>query len=136
MAEHAYIKWTDDTGQAIQLEEIKKWFLYYRELAAKTGKQLNWTYEEAAFPYSMREQESGGVNWLVLDSDTDRYHSILVRAGQEENTGLSYIEVILPPASTHGDKSKANELCKFLAKKLSGELHLFNKRIMHFPKKK
>ena len=136
MIEHAYIKWTDDSGRTGHLEELKKWFHDYKAMAAKTGEQLNWTYEEAAFPYSLQEKNFGGARWLVLNSDTDRYHSILFRTGHEEETGQSFIEAILPQGSTHGDKGKANELCKFLAGRLNAELHLFNKRVMHFSKKK
>jgi len=43
-----------------------------------------------------------------------------------------YIQVVLPEDSTHGDKGKANEFCKYLAKEYKGELHLFNDRIMYY----
>ncbi|EIJ81661.1 hypothetical protein PB1_01930 [Bacillus methanolicus PB1] len=44
----------------------------------------------------------------------------------------TYIQITLPESSTFGDKGKANEFCKLFAKKLQGELHLFNGRIMYY----
>ena len=74
-----------------------------------------------------------------MHSTNDRYYAIL--KGVDEETirnedgaerNQTFIQVTLPEQSTFGDKGKANEFCKFLAKKLQGELHLFNERIMYY----
>ncbi len=128
--------------QHISLDDVKDHFNYYKKITGKTGKQLDWDYDNAAFPYQIKEinQEK---NWFYLKSDHQKYHAIVVAVGQEEmgdemgeNAEQSYIQVALPESSTVGDKGKANEFCKFLAKKLAGELHLFNGRIMYFYKRK
>ncbi|MEH7382364.1 DUF1885 family protein [Bacillus sp. JJ1533] len=141
--ENAYIKLVPNSNaQKISLDDVKDLFSYYIDITDKTGKQLNWDYDDAAFPYQIKElnQEK---NWFYLKSDHPKYHAIVVGVGQEamedengENSGNSYIQVTLPQSSTAGDKGKANEFCKFLAKKLEGELHLFNGRIMYFYKRK
>jgi hypothetical protein len=51
-------------------------------------------------------------------------------------TQPSTIQVILPAGSTIGDKSKGNELCKYLGKIWKAEVHLFNGRIMYFNPRK
>lgn len=141
--ENAYIKLvTASNIQNISLDDVKHHFNYYKEITGKTGKQLDWDYDHAAFPYQIKEinQEK---NWFYLKSDHQKYNAIVVGIGQEEmvdengeNTAQSYIQVTLPQSSTAGDKGKANEFCKFLAKRLEGELHLFNGRIMYFYKRK
>ena len=47
-----------------------------------------------------------------------------------------YVQFTLPETATYGDKGKATEYAKFVAKNLQGELHLFNGRIMYFNKRK
>ncbi|WP_408605268.1 DUF1885 family protein [Bacillus timonensis] len=130
--ENAYIKLVPASNtQNIALDDVKNLFNYYKEITSKTGRQLDWNYDDAAFPYQIKEinQEN---NWFYLKSDHQKYNAIVVGVDQEviegENGDVisqSYIQVTLPGNSTAGDKGKANEFCKFLAKKLEGELHLF-----------
>ncbi|WLR52166.1 DUF1885 family protein [Bacillus tianshenii] len=141
MAGSAYIKLVPGSKQQeITLEEVKDLFYYYKDITSKTGKQLSWKYDGAAFPYEMKQKPEAKGQWFYLKGIEDRYEYILVGVGTEETTGeeppLSYIQVALPDESTHGDKGKANEFCKFLAKKLEGELHLFNDRVMYYYKRK
>jgi len=139
MALNAYIKLVPSAAkQTISIEEVKELFRYYKNATAKTGDQTNWDYEIASFPYEIKETEDSG-NWFYLHSNEDRYNYILVGVDHEtvksetgEKQEQVYIQVTLPEQSTHGDKGKANEFCKFLAKKLKGELQLFNGRIMYF----
>ncbi len=141
--ENAFIKLVPASNtQSVSLDDVKDLFSYYKEITSKTGQQLDWDYDNAAFPYDIKEinQEH---NWFYLKSDHQKYNAIVVGVGQEELEGedgeqieQSYIQVTLPQVSTTGDKGKANEFCKFLAKKLEGELHLFNGRIMYFYKRK
>ncbi|WP_027408285.1 DUF1885 family protein [Anoxybacteroides tepidamans] len=138
MSTHAYIKLTSASKQkTITLEEVKKLFFLYQEMIKKTGEQLGWQYEEAAFPYKIVETDDAKGQWFYLKGTNERYHTIIIGVGQEynETEETSFIQVTLPNGSTHGDKGKANEFCKFLAKKLEGELHLFNGRIMYFYKR-
>jgi hypothetical protein len=140
---NAYIKLVPaSTSQSITLNEVKDLFTYYKEITSKTGQQLSWEYDSAAFPYSIKEVDTAN-NWLYLKSDDPVYNAIVVGVGTEEIEDedgslrdQSYIQVTLPQVSSFGDKGKANEFCKFLAKKLEAELHLFNGRIMYFYKRK
>lgn len=140
---NAYIKLVPASNvQSISLDDVKDLFTYYKEITSKTGQQLDWDYDNAAFPYEIKEVNQQN-NWFYLKSDHQKYHAIVVGVGQEslqddngEKLERPYIQVNLPANSTAGDKGKANEFCKFLAKKLAGELHLFNGRIMYFYKRK
>jgi len=136
---NAYIKLVPASAkQTVTLKELKELFYYYKDITGKTGKQVNWDYDHHAFPYEIKETEEGKDRWFYLTSDMDRYNLIVVGISQEklEQNGeeriQNYIQVSLPTTSTFGDKSKANEFCKFLSKKLQGELHLFNNRIMYY----
>ncbi|MFD6439755.1 DUF1885 family protein [Peribacillus sp. NPDC060186] len=140
MIENAYIKLVPESvKEAVTIEDVKELLTYYQMITAKTGKQLNWDYDKKAFPYEMKEPEKMKDKIIYLQSNVDRYHMILIGVDQEivqDEDGLeriqSYIQFTLPETSTFGDKGKANELCKFLAKKLRAQLHLFNKRVMYY----
>lgn len=144
MASNAYIKLVPSSAkEAISTEELKDLFTYYKEITSKTGNQTNWQYSDAAFPYELKEEPSGKGKWFYLYSTNDRYKAILVGIDEEQietedgsTKAQTYIQVTLPEISTFGDKGKANEFCKFLAKKLQAELHLFNGRIMYFNPRK
>jgi hypothetical protein len=144
MATHAYIKLVPGSKKkTITLAEVKELFQYYQEITKKTGEQLGWDYQEAAFPYTIAESAEGKDQWFYLKSNDSRYRTIIIGVGEEqifddetgEHRKQAFIQVTLPQGSTHGDKGKANEFCKFLAKKLEGELHLFNGRIMYYYKR-
>ncbi|PLR79227.1 hypothetical protein CU633_01595 [Bacillus sp. V3-13] len=139
MASHAYIKLVPlSDKESVTTEEIKELFEYYKSITAKTGDQLDWKYEDSAFPYEIKEMPESKGKWFYLYSNHDRYHSILIGVDKEtvveddHEREQAYIQVTLSDASTFGDKGKANEFCKFLAKKLKAELHLFNGRIMYY----
>ncbi|MED4226151.1 DUF1885 family protein [Neobacillus cucumis] len=140
MAVNAFIKLVPSSvKQTITIEEVKDLFHYYKDITAKTGNQLNWQYGESAFPYEIKETNESKEKAFYLYSDHERYHVILIGIDKEmvkEEEGTEreqqYIQVTLPDQSTTGDKGKANEFCKFLAKKLQGELHLFNDRVMYY----
>ncbi|KWW11608.1 hypothetical protein AS888_01125 [Peribacillus simplex] len=140
MAENAYIKLVPESVKAtVTIEDVKELLTYYQMITAKTGKQLDWDYDKKAFPYEMREPEKMKDKAIYLQAKEDRYHMILIGVDQEvikDDDGLeriqSYIQFTLPETATFGDKGKANELCKFLAKKLKAQLHLFNNRVMYF----
>jgi hypothetical protein len=140
MSQNAYIKLVPASAkQSITTEELKNYFEYYKEITSKTGKQLDWNYDNSAFPYELKEHESSQGKWFYLSATHDGYYAILIGIDQEtvrnedgtENE-QTYIQFTLPERAETGDKSKANEFCKFLAKKLQGELHLFNGRVMYF----
>ncbi|ANB58406.1 hypothetical protein GFC29_242 [Anoxybacillus sp. B7M1] len=139
MSTHAYIKLVPASRQkTVTLEEVKKLLDSYQEMTKKTGEQLGWEYKEAAFPYEIVEVNNENGSWLYLKGKNGRYQAIFIGVGQtqpNETEASSFIQITLPNGATHGDKGKANEFCKFLAKKLEGELHLFNGRIMYFYKR-
>ncbi len=140
VAENAYIKLVPSSAkQTISIDEVKELFHYYKTITGKTGELLDWQYDSAAFPYEIKETAQGKDKWFYLHSNHERYNIMLIGVDREVVTNeegaereQEYIQVTLPEQATHGDKGKANEFCKFLAKKLKGELHLFNKRIMYF----
>ncbi|CAM4033171.1 hypothetical protein BAMA_09195 [Bacillus manliponensis] len=116
--------------QTITLADIKELFQYYKTMTTQAGEQLNFYYSSAAFPYEVVDTSE---TTLQLQSNHDRYHMIYVGIGIKEDS--SFIQVTLPPNATFGDKGKANEFCRFLAKKLEGKLQLFNGRTMYFYKR-
>ncbi len=125
------------TQQEIQLEDVKKKLEYYVEQAALTGQQLNWDYASATFPYTMEEQSDGTTTWLVLKGkEPHLYKYLVIGVGKEEQSGQHYIQVIVPQDATHGDRAKANEFCRYLARSYQGELHLFNGRVIYFNPRK
>jgi hypothetical protein len=140
----AYIKLKSKSlQQDISLEELKRLFGYYKDITGKTGQQLSWSYDYHAFPYEMHDVVETPENMFYLKGIDDKYYALIVKIGKEtlyreegkETSHETYIEILLPNGATNGDKGKANEFCKFLAKKLAGELHLFNGRIMYFYKR-
>ncbi|WLD95005.1 DUF1885 family protein [Alkalihalobacillus sp. AL-G] len=142
MPSSAYIKLVAKSKQqTITLEEVKELINYYKDITTKTGTQLGWEYGSNAFPYSLEQREDGKDKWFLLKgNDQDDYKYIIVGVGgtdenQEGSESNTYIQVVLPDGSTHGDKGKANEFCKFLAKKLDAELQLFNGRTMYYYKR-
>lgn len=144
MSSNAYIKLVPSSSQqAISTDELKDLFNYYKQITAKTGDQVDWNYENSAFPYELKEKEEGKGTWFYLQSSQDRYNAILFGVDKEifvDEDGTereqTYIQITLPPTASAGDKGKANEFCKFLGKKLQGELHLFNGRVMYFNPRK
>ncbi|MGM0803231.1 MAG: DUF1885 family protein [Bacillota bacterium] len=142
MSQSAYVKLVPASlKQVITLEELKDFLLYYRSITTKTGEQLSWGYADAAFPYTIEEKEEAEGRWFYLKGIDQRKNKyILVGIGTDKNNDPNleqcYIQFTLTDISTHGDKGKANEFCKFIASKLKGELHLFNGRVMYYYPKK
>ena len=140
MAVNAFIKLVPSSAkQTITIDEVKELFYYYKDITSKTGDQVSWQFGESAFPYDIKETEDGKGKWFYLQANLERYYAILIGIDTESvqnDDGVireqTYIQVTLPEQSTYGDKGKANEFCKFLAKKLQGELHLFNERVMYY----
>ena len=137
MGSSAYIKLVKDSRvQQISLEEVKSKITHYIEMTKKTGQQLDWGYANAAFPYTLIEKPEAQGKWFYLKgNDPKLYRYIMFGVGTEQlenEENQYYIQVSLPEGSTHGDKGKANEFCKYLAKEFQGELHLFNNRVMYY----
>ncbi|WP_379966900.1 DUF1885 family protein [Ectobacillus sp. sgz5001026] len=129
--QHAFITLVPKSAkQEISIQDVKDLFTYYKQITTKTGTQLSWGYSETAFPYEIIDKSDTTIH---LKSNHDRYQSIYVGVGIEENQ--HFIQITLPDSATYGDKGKANEFCRFLAKKLQGELRLFNDRVMYFYKR-
>ncbi|MED3777061.1 DUF1885 family protein [Geobacillus stearothermophilus] len=113
-------------GKSISIEEIKQLLERYRAALRKTGEQLGWAYEQAAFSYTVHERDH--VLYLQGDGRLYKGMAIAVRTAGEE----TWIELALAPRATHGDKRKANEFSKWMTKTLGGELRLFSGRTMSF----
>jgi hypothetical protein len=142
LSKSAYIKLVPASiKQEVTLDEIKELLKEYKTNTLKTGEQLSWGYSEAAFPYTIEEKDDSKNEWFYLKGiDPRKNKYILIGVGnensQEEVHQTCYIQFTLTDISTHGDKGKANEYCKYLASKLKGELHLFNGRVMYYYSKK
>lgn len=120
----------------ISLEETRNLLESYQELTQLTGQQLAWDYTHAAFPYTIEERTENNYTYLLLKGNNDLYHYLMIGVGKEQDTEVPYIQIVLPENGTQGDQSKANELAKFLAKQLKGELHLFNGRVLYMNDRK
>lgn len=134
LPQSAYIKLVEDsTQQTVTLEEVKRMFERYIEQTGYTGQQLGWDYTGAAFPYTIEERPEGEGKWFYLKGkDPDVYKGLYVAIGTEPVDDCHYIQIILPDQASHGDKSKGNEFCRYLAKKFQAELRMFNGRVMYF----
>lgn len=137
VAQSSYIKLVEGSvKQSVTLDELKAELKHYIEMTSKTGQQLQWGYAEAAFPYTIEQKPEGEGKWFYLKGkDPKLYKYILIGVGQNED-GTSYVQLTLPDDSTHGDKGKANELCRYFAKHFKAQLVLFNGRIQYFNPRK
>ncbi|MEC1721026.1 DUF1885 family protein [Schinkia azotoformans] len=144
MSRTAYIKLVPASNkQEVTIDDLRDYLNYYQEITSKTGEQLGWNYENSAFPYEIKEREYSNHEWFYLKGTSDRYNFILLGVGSEEikeedgsARKQNFIQVALPESANFGDKNKAVEFIKFLGRKLNGEVHLFNGRIMYFYDKK
>ncbi|WP_438433475.1 DUF1885 family protein [Gorillibacterium sp. sgz500922] len=137
MAQNAYVELVEgSSAPGLTLEELRGILEHYRAQLAETGKQLGWGYEQAAFPYTIEPGPLDG--WLTLAGTAPQYRTIHIGLGSRsvEDRVRSFVRISLPAGSTHGDKGKANELSKYLGKKLKAEVHLLNGRTMYFNPRK
>lgn len=142
MSQSAYITLVNGSvTNQLSLAEVKERLLSYRQQLALTGRQLDWPYADAAFPYSIETKSGEEDQWFYLKGSDPLYRYILfgvgTRSGEDEaEPATHYIQVTLPDDATHGDKAKGNELCKHLAKSLKAELRLFNGRTIYYNPRK
>ncbi|WP_281887946.1 DUF1885 family protein [Paenibacillus sp. YYML68] len=139
MAQSAYIKFVNGSAvSSLTLEELRGQLEHYRDQLARTAKQLDWEYDEAGFPYTIESKPEAENAWFYLKGKNTLYKYIVLGVGSEKNgdTEQHYVQMVLPDDCTHGDKSKGNEYCKYLAKLWKAELHLFNGRTMYFNPRK
>ena len=141
MSSSTFIKLKDGSVKNdITIEDVKDMIDLYNQSIIHTSKQLAWDYQDSAFPYVLKETNEGKQQWFYLYSEKKGYHLMAIGVDYEyikmpddnSDQKIPYIQISLSKHSTNGDKSKANEFAKFLSKKLKGELHLFNGRIIHY----
>lgn len=139
MSQSAYIKLVEgSTVASMSLDDVKEEFLGYQDQTSNTGQQLDWGYADAAFPYTIETKPEGEGKWFYLKGKDDFYKHIVIGVDSEvvEDEKRHFIQIVLPDDCTHGDKSKGNEFCKYLSRRLKAELHLFNGRVMYFNPRK
>lgn len=139
MTQSAYLYFVEGSAvSSLTLDDLKAELERYKEQTAKTGQQLDWDYAEAAFPYTIETKPEGENVWFYLKGKDDAYRYIVFGVGVKatEEGERHYVQIVLPEGCTHGDKAKANELCKYLGRHLKTETHLFNGRIMYFNPRK
>ncbi len=155
MGKSAYIKLVAESVKTdVTLEEVKEKLQHYINMTTKTGQQLDWTYAQAAFPYTIEVKPEAEGKWFYLKGINPKlYKYIIVGVGSEtieaekgaeegseeaseegskEVPVQHYIQVVLPEGATHGDSNKANEFSKYLAKEYKAQLQLFNGRVMYY----
>ena len=139
MAQSAFIKFVQgSTVERLSLNEVKEHLQRYCEQTGRTGEQLDWNYTEAAFPYTVETKPGEEELWFYLKGTTPQYKFILFGVGEltDNERSIPYVQIVLPDESTHGDKAKANELCKYFAKHLLAELTMFNGRTIYYNPRK
>lgn len=139
MSQSAYISLVQGSSVAeIDLNGVKEQLGHYKEQMTLTGRQLGWDYAEAAFPYRIETKPEAQDQWFYLKGINPQYRYIVVGTGsrEEDGTTVPYIHLVLPNDSTHGDKAKANELCKWIGKQLQAEVRMFNGRTIYFNPRK
>ncbi|WP_166238233.1 DUF1885 family protein [Paenibacillus turpanensis] len=139
MSQSAFLYFVEGSSVAsLTLDELKDQLLRYQEQTRLTGQQLGWEYEDAAFPYTIETKPEAEGQWFYLKGKNPLYKYIVMGVGtkQVDEQERNCVQVVLPADSTPGDKAKANELCKWMARHLKSELHLFNGRIMYFNPRK
>ncbi|REE70675.1 uncharacterized protein DUF1885 [Paenibacillus taihuensis] len=139
MSQSAYIKFVQGSAvDHLSLSDVKERLGRYKEQTSLTGQQLGWDYTDAAFPYTIETKPGEENRWFYLKGTTPQYNYILFGVGSETSgeSTISHVQVVLPDSATHGDKSKANELCKYFAKHLQAELKMFNGRTIYYNPRK
>ena len=139
MSQSAYISLVQGSKiDAVTLDDVKEQLHQYQEQTALTGRQLGWDYADAAFPYSIEQKPEAQEQWFYLKGKNPLHRYIVIGTGTREADGAAvpYIQIVLPDGSTHGDKAKANELCKWIGKRLQAEVKLFNGRTFYFNPRK
>ncbi len=140
MNQTAYIRMVEgSTVPSVSMDELKDLLVKYIDQTTLTGKQLDWDYADAAFPYTIENNPVGDKQWFYLKGKNPLYKYIVLGLGSdttEDQEVSHYIQMVLPENSTHGDKAKGNEFCKYLGRQLKAELQLFNGRIMYYNPRK
>jgi hypothetical protein len=139
MSQSAYIRFVPGSAvSTLTLNELKEQLLHYKEQLSKTATQLDWEYDDAGFPYTIESKPEGEGKWFYLKGKNSLYNYLLLGVGTsgEGEEARSFVQVTLPDGATHGDKAKANEFCKYLARLWKAELQLFNGRTMYFNPRK
>lgn len=144
MSSTAYIRLVKGSAapDGITLDDLQQTLHAYQDAVQRTGAQLNWDYDEAAFPYAIEtvtRPADHAPSWLYLRGQASRYKHIALSASPADTASedsCPVVQVELPTGATHGDRSKATELCRFIAQRLKAELQLFNGRTMYFNPRK
>lgn len=139
MSQSAFISLVQGSAATeVTLDDVKAKLRHYIDQTSRTGKQLGWDYAGAAFPYSIEDQNSEKHAWFYLKGSRPPYRFIVFGVGRRPDgeRSVPYIQVVLPEGSTHADKAKANEYCKWLGRQLLAEVTLFNGRTMVFSSRK
>jgi hypothetical protein len=159
VAQSAFIKLVKGSAaETITLDEVKQKMEHYIKMVSNTGKQLSWHYAEVAFPYTFETKPDSEGKWFYLKGKDKLYSYLIFGVGKEtyeeevtrpkadgedgeeeiitETKERHYIQIVIPDGATHGDKSKGNEYCKYMARELKAELHMFNGRVMYFNPRK
>lgn len=137
MAESAFITLVEGSAkESMNLDELKQELQHYVDATTKTGQQLEWEYADMAFPYTIEQKPEGEGKWFYIKSREPRLYRYIMLGVKQNTEGKTQIQITIPDDAMQGDKSKANELCRYLAKSLKAELTLFNGRIQYFNPRK
>lgn len=140
MGKSAFITFVEGSAvQQVTLDEVKELLNQYITQTKKTADQIDFAFNEAAFPYTLHEKPEAQGQWFYLKGTNPKlYQYILIGVGSRPAEGREehYIQITLTDISTAGDKGKANEFSRYLARKYKAELTMFNGRKMYFNPRK
>lgn len=139
-----YLEQTAKTGKQLGWDYSEAAFPYTIETKPESegkwfylkGKNENYKYIIFGVGNEVRQVEEEQVKVKDRSEDDDENESEDAEVQQPTEQVIHYVQVVLPENCTHGDKSKANEYCKFIAKRLKAELHLFNGRVLYYNPRK
>lgn len=141
LGKSTYIRLKDGSSQKeITLEQVKELLDMYIDRMSRTGEQLEWEYQNTAFPFTIEVRSEEKTKYLFLKATDPLYNYIIIGVGKDEANDKTehYIQIVLPNEENRspGDNAKANELAKYMAAYLKAELHLFNGRILYYNPRK
>lgn len=108
--------------EPITSDSLVTFFKAYFESMKKSGELAGWENEAFAFPYNLEVAKDK----ILLKGNVERYEQLLILINDTD------ILIKLTPLSTNGDKNKAIQYSKVLAKHFKTELVLPNNRTMNY----
>ena len=111
-----------NTKERVTSDLLVTFFKNYFESMKRSGELAGWENEAFAFPYDLEVASDK----ILLKGNVERYEQLMILLTDNE------IIIKLTPLSTFGDKNKAIQYSKVLAKHFKTNLVLPNNRTMNY----